>query len=296
MHLRQFSLVTVLLYYTAFSFNLNRFLQYSSKINSKSVLSMSELVQSSKIKPVVAVDIDEVLAFFIPALANFHNFNYGTSLTSENFVSYQFHEVWGGSKEECSSKVELFFESTHFETIEPIPGAFEALKKLQADFDLQIVTARQHKQEQLTREWVGKYFPDIFTAFHFGNHYATSGRSRSKPEMCAEIGALLLIDDNFIYATQCAKVGIPVILFGDYAWNRHGEVGSATDHGTSGDPTPAASSSGSGDLIQRVSSWDDVIDVVHRLSSKVIPTERDAVATTGDALEPDVSLKVPSQA
>ena len=55
-------------------------------------------------KPVLAVDVDEVLAFFIPALAEFHNEAYGGNdlhLTPDSFVSYDFHNIWGGSKEEC---------------------------------------------------------------------------------------------------------------------------------------------------------------------------------------------------
>ena len=62
-------------------------------------------------KPVVAVDIDEVLALFIPALAEFHNEVYGgkdgniANLSAASFVSYEFHNVWGGTKEECSDKV-----------------------------------------------------------------------------------------------------------------------------------------------------------------------------------------------
>jgi hypothetical protein len=59
-------------------------------------------------KPIVAVDIDEVLAQFIPKLAEFHNDVYGgNSLTIDSFVSYEFHRVWGGTVEECSSKVSL---------------------------------------------------------------------------------------------------------------------------------------------------------------------------------------------
>lgn len=65
-------------------------------------------IMSSFQKPVIAVDIDEVLAFFIPTLANFHNEVYGgEKLTSESFVSYDFHNVWGGSVAECYAKVML---------------------------------------------------------------------------------------------------------------------------------------------------------------------------------------------
>lgn len=56
-------------------------------------------------KPIVAVDIDEVLALFVPALVEFHNGRYDTNLTPESFFSYEFFEVWGGSQVETSAKV-----------------------------------------------------------------------------------------------------------------------------------------------------------------------------------------------
>ncbi|RYG69279.1 hypothetical protein EON64_03110 [archaeon] len=57
-------------------------------------------------RPIVAVDIDEVLAQFTPTLAEFHNEQYGgITLTVDSFESYEFHRVWGGTVEECSQKV-----------------------------------------------------------------------------------------------------------------------------------------------------------------------------------------------
>lgn len=56
-------------------------------------------------KLIIAVDVDEVLAAFIPAVANFHNAVYSTSLSAASFHSYEFDKVWGGSKEESSEKV-----------------------------------------------------------------------------------------------------------------------------------------------------------------------------------------------
>lgn len=187
--------------------------------------STSPLVSEKKFKkPIVAVDIDEVLALFIPTLADFHNEHYGkgqTTLTAESFVSYEFHNVWGGSKEECSDIMDHFFDSDHFKSrVNPVPKAFEVLSELKQTYDLHIVTARQHKVEDLTRAWIAQYFPNTFTEIHFGNHYSRSGKSRTKAEMCKEIGATLLIDDSLVYATQVSREGIHVLLFGDYAWNR----------------------------------------------------------------------------
>lgn len=59
----------------------------------------------SRRRLIIAVDVDEVLAAFIPAVADFHNTVYSTSLCAASFHSYEFDKVWGGSKEESSEKV-----------------------------------------------------------------------------------------------------------------------------------------------------------------------------------------------
>ena len=109
----------------------------------------------------------------------------------------------------------------HFrETLAPVQGAFEALQKLKVHFDLHIVTSRQNKVRDDTIQWIHRHFPGIFSDIHLGNHYSREGKSRTKSEICHSIGACLLIDDSVKYAIQCVHDNIPVILFGNYAWNQ----------------------------------------------------------------------------
>eukprot|EP00976_Prorocentrum_cordatum_P003256 62914-Prorocentrum_minimum.AAC.3 len=83
-------------------------------------------------KPVVAVDCDEVLAKFVPALIRWHNAKYGTDITMEGFHSYRYCEVWGGNDQEAVTKVYDFFETDYFkEQMELIEGAFEVLQSFQ---------------------------------------------------------------------------------------------------------------------------------------------------------------------
>lgn len=42
---------------------------------------------------VIAVDVDEVLCSFIPAICNYHNEKFGTSLKPSGFFSYRFSDV-----------------------------------------------------------------------------------------------------------------------------------------------------------------------------------------------------------
>lgn len=117
-----------------------------------------------------------------------------------------------------------FFASSYFTNIKPIPHAFETLQMLKQEYDLHIVTSRQFAIQDTTLEWIEQHYPGLFSAVHFGNHYSKEGKVRSKPEMCRDIGAVLLIDDSLQYAMHCYKADIPVILFGDYAWNQMGSI------------------------------------------------------------------------
>lgn len=179
----------------------------------------------------------------------------------------------------------------HFkEQVDPLPFAYDALLRMKADYSLHVVTARQHRYEDLTRMWLNKHFPDIFDDIHFGNHYCSTGKSRSKAEICKSIGAQLLIDDSMIYATQCALEGIAVVLFGHYPWNQVIESSSAFHDmtivlnahqrseviisdfhpGLIHEPAPSSASR----HVYRVKSWDMAeLAVKHMLLSVSAPAE-----------------------
>lgn len=159
-------------------------------------------------RPVLAVDLDEVLGYFVAGLARFHNEAYGTSLTPEHFGSYHFRHVWGGDEEESVRKVHEFFASPHFQDgLELVPGAQEALRKLAAHYDLVVVTSRQFAIERETRAWLDQHFPGVFRAVVFGNHFGLTGEKRSKPDLCRDLGAEILIDDSLRYAQEVGGEG-----------------------------------------------------------------------------------------
>ena len=162
----------------------------------------------------------------LPAFITFNNAVYGTTLKLEDFTSYMFWEVPGcklATREEATARVYEFHASAFFGSVQPIPGAFKGLRDLAKRFELHVVTSRQNDIAQQTRECINTYFPGVFSGVHFGNHFGTSGAKVSKPEMCARIGAVALVDDSLDYARQCAKAGIRTYLFGDYNWNRSDE-------------------------------------------------------------------------
>lgn len=102
-------------------------------------------------------------------------------------------------------------------------GAQETLGELSSWCELMVVTSRQHVIQKATTEWICQHFPGVFSSIHFGNHFACEGISRKKSAICKEIGADVLIDDNPLYAIDCASNGVDVVLYdwgNAYPWSK----------------------------------------------------------------------------
>ncbi|KAI9274832.1 hypothetical protein BDA99DRAFT_601920 [Phascolomyces articulosus] len=178
----------------------------------------------------VAVDLDQTLAHTLEAMVHWHNQVYDTQLTVADFDTYEFHKVWGGSIQESHAKVREFYESSHFEQIQPIHDfALEALKMLKKrKFTLVIITSRQQFIAEETKKFVDKHYPGIFESIYFCNLELSDTEqleyvSKPKSAICQEIGVDVLIDDNLEHAMECANtLDIEVLLYdrkGQYRWN-----------------------------------------------------------------------------
>lgn len=171
----------------------------------------------------MAVDVDEVLGRFVHALNGFCAEEEGMWFDTGDYHEYVFHKVWGVSAEESTRIVHAFYKSHHFLSgVHPIEGSFDTLRRL-SELDnvrLVVVTSRQTIIRQETCAWLDRHFPSLFQQTHFGNQYSLGGASRTKREICEEIGADVLIDDNPEYALECADAGIDVVLFDRYPWSR----------------------------------------------------------------------------
>eukprot|EP00887_Chlorella_sp_A99_P002944 scaffold24.g2944.t1 len=200
----------------------------------------------------VAVDVDEVLGRFVHSLNKFLEEAYGLQHEVGDYWVYEFARIWGCSADESNHRVHTFFQSHHFAGgIEPIPGAYDSLSRLRDACELVVVTSRQHVIQAPTLEWLQSHFPGVFSEVHFGNHFAMSGASRKKSEICAAIGADVLIDDNPSYALECAQAGIRVLL---YDW-QHSYPWAKTRDGPRHD------------LITRVRDWEEVEQVLGVLAA-----------------------------
>jgi uncharacterized HAD superfamily protein len=139
--------------------------------------------------------------------------------------------------------IEEFFTTDLFKNHAPIDGSQEVLRRLSKEYELIVVTSRHATLEPLTKKFLDTCYPGIFSRALFGNHFG-AGKKISKPDMCKEVNAILLIDDQFDYANQCAEQGMKAILFGEYPWNNKAKL-----H----------------DNMRRAKNWYEVEELIERL-------------------------------
>ena len=174
-------------------------------------------------RPIIAIDIDEVLADTTEAVRLITNKRLGVELPQS---AYAIHADYWGYYESVWEKHELkdiSFKDIHEEltnnhlTVKLLPGAQFALGRLQRKYDIVFVTARSDDRRKDTLEWFRAWLPEVNADIHFSNHL-DKARRVSKGELCRQLGAELLIDDNFEHCRSAVDCGLSAILFGEYGW------------------------------------------------------------------------------
>lgn len=196
-------------------------------------------------KPIVAIDIDDVLADTTDALRIWGNQRSDKQLTPQDFMidaeywAY-YGEVWK-RHELHHLKYEEFEDELIMsqKSIPLIPGAAMALKELQKEYHVVLITSRNPDLERSTREWLAPYIEgDI--ELYLARSIKRPEVTETKGEICARLGASILIDDSVEHVTSALEHGIEAILFGNYGWQSHVPKGAV-----------------------RKESWSDVLEYLH---------------------------------
>jgi len=177
-------------------------------------------------KPVIAIDIDDVIAANAAGFVSWSNEKFGTHLTPDDYQEH-WGEVWKIELEETLKRALEFHENGPVGSYGIIEGACDALQKLHKRFKLIAITSRRNSINQLTREWIEKYYPGIFDDIVFPGFFDTISKedshkrlSMTKGEVAKNLGAQYFIDDQLKHVTAAAALGIKTLLFGEYAWNK----------------------------------------------------------------------------
>jgi 5'(3')-deoxyribonucleotidase len=170
----------------------------------------------------IAVDVDDVIAQSAKGLTAFSNEQWGTSLTAMDYDEH-WANMWGVDIDEVKKRTQVFYDSGIVRTYLPIDGAKETLVKLKNRFNLVILTSRGSAIRQDTQDWVETYYPDIFSEVHLSGIWddiALHKYEVTKTDICKQIGAEYLIDDQLKHCISANGAGITSLLFGDYTWNQ----------------------------------------------------------------------------
>lgn len=175
-------------------------------------------------KPIIAVDIDDVLSASAAGLTAYSNKRWGLDLRAEDYDE-NWAKFWGvslGVAKEMAHEVherDIFKNFAHFEQAIPV------LRALKEKYELIVVTSRRINLKTSTASWLERNFSDIFSAVHHAGFYDNphdplAGLTKNKAMICNELGVDYLIDDQLKHCLAVADCGKGALLFGDYNWNR----------------------------------------------------------------------------
>jgi len=173
-------------------------------------------------KEVIALDIDDVLSGSMESVRREVNERLGINLQPEHYsipgTYWDYYEmVW------AQHGLAIGFDDLDEQSVKsryvPITGARQALEKLAMHYKLVAITSRKEEWKGMTLDWLDENFPGVIDSVIFAGNKEHSV-IRTKGEVCTELGAKWLIDDNVEHAEGALGHGITAVLFGDYGWHK----------------------------------------------------------------------------
>jgi FMN phosphatase YigB (HAD superfamily) len=173
-------------------------------------------------KRTIAIDIDDVIADTNGTMRDWINRKTGKALTSDDFSIEG--EYWGYYERiwELHDITHLTFDEFESELIQDqahvplLAGAAFAIKQLAQAYKIILITSRSPSLEVATRRWLAEHL-DVEVELYFARNNRNA-EGKSKGELCVELGATLLIDDNVDHVQSAIDNGVAAILFGNYGW------------------------------------------------------------------------------
>ncbi len=180
----------------------------------------------SDVRPIIAIDVDDVLAMQAEAFVKFSNKRWGTNLTVDDYAEH-WGEVWKIDHQNLNKRVKEIYESGEIIKYKPHNNSDEILKKLADNYQLIILTSRWQIADKETRAWLDYHYGDIFEGIYYSGFFDRKDKFDIDKEMKKSKGNLrsylnfdYLIDDQLKHCVDAAKFGYEAVLFGDYKWNQ----------------------------------------------------------------------------
>src|SRR3989344_7146310 len=110
-------------------------------------------------KPVIAVDLDDVLLLQAEGLIAFSNETWGTDLTLEDYDD-DLSKVWPLDADEVEARKRLYHEMA-VPLLKPVEEAREGMEALAKTRDLIVVTARRETLRVASLETLDRYYEGL---------------------------------------------------------------------------------------------------------------------------------------
>jgi len=176
-------------------------------------------------RPIIAIDIDDVLAESAPRFIDYSNNHWGTSLTIDDYEE-NWPKMWQVDNEEAGLRSQEYLSSGILSTYIHNEDAIIAFEKLKENFKLVIVTSRSTWLKESTVSWIKAKYPyvfnddDIYFAGIWDKGVCDEVIASDKGEFIMNLGADFIIDDQLKHCIGAAQLGVNALLFGDYNWNK----------------------------------------------------------------------------
>lgn len=163
-------------------------------------------------KPIIAVDRDDVLALHYEALTAYAQKHF--NLPSPKAFHSDFPKLFNIEPELADKLLWDFNLAGLHGTFKVVPRASEVLNHLHEQYNFIIISTQIKKNFEPVEAWILKHFPNLFDQIIF--LHVWEGDTRTRAEVCLELGTSYLIEDRFKNAKQAAEAGITTLLFGGY--------------------------------------------------------------------------------
>jgi len=178
-------------------------------------------------KPLIVIDLDNVLAQSAQEFVNFSNQHFEAAITLEDY-NEDWSKMWGVSYEEAERRGAVMREHDMHQTYNPMPDALEVLQGLQPKYRLVILTSRREVTKPATDAWLERHYPGIFDDVLFSGIWDGTDRSdghlMTKGDQYKALGAAYVIDDHLKHCAAATQHDATGLLFGEYPWNRHDDL------------------------------------------------------------------------
>lgn len=168
----------------------------------------------------IGIDIDDVIVNFMEGFLEHSNLKNNTFFRVDDIKNYHLWEAGlHDSKEESIKEVAEFQNSENFDKLNLIEDVKEILEKISEIYDIYFITSRPKDLKDKTENFLRKNFPkNNFKIVYSGEIHG----GKSKAEICNDFEIPIMIEDNVVYALDCARNGIKVFLL-EKPWNKNHE-------------------------------------------------------------------------